>query len=125
MRADDAAVCEACGGPVSKLNVGRGWRSLLAGLLCGSKTLCFACWLRWGRPMRGWARRWTAAAGFLAVGMVVVLAGASAEGMPRTGLGVNLPWVVTGLAIMLLGVAIRPSYARPPDPPKATTEAGP
>jgi len=75
--------------------------------------------------MRGWARRWTAAAGFLAVGMVVVLAGASAEGMPRTGLGVNLPWVVTGLAIMLLGVAIRPSYARPPDPPKATTEAGP
>ena len=109
---EKAIICEGCGKGLPGPNTGYGWRSVLVRAVCGPTTLCSACWIRWGQPLRGWARRWVAGGLILGIGLAVVYGGEAAGGS-----GV----ATFGIALLLLGLAVRPSYRRPPLPPRPAT----
>ena len=107
--------CQGCGSWLPRPNAGYGWRSVLVTALCGRTTLCSKCWTKWGRPLRGWARRWAVGGTALGGGLIVTYAGAAAG---SSGL------MALGLALLLFGLAVRPPYIRPPDPPGENLEKG-
>ena len=87
--------------------------------------LCSACYDKWVSPVTAWSGRWFAGAAFMGVGFVAVLVGAIGDEVYRVGRVMSVPWVAVGLALILVGVGIRPSYRRPPDPPGTRQEEKP
>ena len=106
--------CAACGRPIATVL----WNPRL-----GGPPLCAYCYPRFAGPIAAWRNRWIAACVVLAAGFVVVCVGAAGERIARVGHVVSMGHVAIGLAVMLLGVALRPSYRRPPDPPPPSDAA--